>query len=102
MRCFRLILSIVVFAACQPSQSAPNPAAGAAITGTVMERVDGAPYSYLRLKTEQGEIWAAVPMESVANGGKVTVKNGAPVKGFTAPGINRKFEVVVFGVVEKG
>ena len=99
----RLLLTATIASmvlACVPPP-APIPTAGTPIRGTVVERLDGAPFSYLRLKTEQGEVWAAVPMAEVAKGGKVTIRNGAPVKGFTAPGIGRKFEVVVFGVMEK-
>ena len=28
------------------------------VTGTVLEQVDGPPYSYLRIKTDAGEVWA--------------------------------------------
>ena len=85
------------------SPTAPPPAGpNATITGTVVERVDGAPYSFLRLETEGGQVWVAVPMAEVPRKSKVTVKNGATLKNFESKQAGRRFEAVVFGVMEKG
>ena len=35
------------------------------ITGTVLETMDAAGYTYLRLKTPKGEIWAAVQKANI-------------------------------------
>lgn len=92
----------VLFLSCT-SPTAPPPAGpNATITGTVVERVDGAPYSFLKLETEQGMTWVAVPMAEVPRKSKVTVKNGATLKNFESKQAGRKFETVVFGVLEKG
>jgi hypothetical protein len=97
-----LLLAGVFLAAC--SKSAPPALSGpnATITGTVVERVDGSPYSFLRLETEKGEVWVAVPMAEVPKKAKLTVKNGEVVKNFESKQGGRKFEAVVFGVMEKG
>ena len=85
------------------SPTAPPPTGpNGTITGTVVERVDGAPYSFLRLETEQGMTWVAVPMAEVPARAKVTVKNGATLKNFESKQAGRMFEAVVFGVMEKG
>ncbi len=85
------------------SPTAPPPTGpNATITGTVVERVDGAPYSFLRLETERGAMWVAVPMAEVPKKAKVTVKNGATLKNFESKQAGRKFEAVAFGVMEKG
>ncbi len=81
-----------------PLPTSPN----ATITGTVVERVDGAPYSFLKLETEKGVTWVAVPMAEVPKKSKVTVKNGATLKNFESKPAGRRFEAVVFGVLEKG
>lgn len=48
-----VLLSITCFSCTSPT--APPPAGpSATINGTVVERVDGAPYSFLRLETEKG------------------------------------------------
>jgi hypothetical protein len=93
---------LVVLMSCT-SPAAPPPAGpNATITGTVVERVDGAPYSFLRLETEKGQVWVAVPMAEVPRKAKVTVKNGATLKNFESKQAGRRFEAVVFGVLEKG
>ncbi|HYD39449.1 MAG TPA: hypothetical protein VEB43_01355 [Anaeromyxobacter sp.] len=85
------------------SPTAPPPTGpNATVTGTVVERVDGAPYSFLRLETETGQMWVAVPMAEVPKKSTVTVKNGATLKNFESKQAGRKFDAVVFGVMEKG
>jgi hypothetical protein len=44
----------------KPAPAAPAAAAPASITGKVLEVKDVETYTYLRLKTGKGEIWAAV------------------------------------------
>lgn len=85
------------------SPNAPPPTGpNATVTGTVVERVDGTPYSFLRLETEKGMTWVAVPMAEVPKKLRVTVKNGATLKNFESKQAGRRFEEVVFGVMEKG
>ena len=105
---FASVLAIALaLAACKKSEPAPPPvpqgAAPAAqpanITGKVAERIDAAPYSYLRLTTAQGEIWAAVPQSNVANGTEVTVEGPMPMDGWESKTLNRKFEKLVFGTL---
>ncbi|MFY3744658.1 hypothetical protein ACOQFB_12155 [Anaeromyxobacter sp. Red801] len=72
------------------------------ITGTVVERIDGAPYSFLRLETEKGQVWVGVPTAEVPEASKVTVKNGALLKNFESKQAGRTFETVMFGVLAKG
>jgi len=100
-----LLLAAFTCACSRSSPPASTAVAGTntTITGTVVERLDGPPYRYLRLKTENGEkVWVAVPMATVESGGKVTVKNGAVLKNFESKQAGRKFEAVVFGVMERG
>lgn len=88
--------------ACTSPTAPPPTGPNATITGTLVERVDGAPYSFLRLETERGSMWVAVPMANVPKKTKVTVKNGATLKNFESRQAGRKFDAVVFGVLEKG
>ena len=82
----------------QPQGAVPAPQAGA-IKGKVAERIDAAPYSYLRLTTAQGELWAAVPQSNVANGAEVTVEGPMAMDGWESKTLNRKFEKLVFGTL---
>jgi hypothetical protein len=103
MRPLTLLLTVSLLAACSKSPS-PNPSAASTnttVTGTVLERLDAPPYSYLRLKTEKGEVWVAVPMATVESGGKVTITHGAALKNFAAPRIGKKFDAVTFGTLER-
>jgi hypothetical protein len=90
-----------VLASCTSPTLPPPTGPNATVTGAVVERVDGAPYSFLRLETERGSMWVAVPMAEVPKKSKVTVKNGATLKNFESKQAGRKFEAVVFGVLEK-
>src|SRR5512143_3514501 len=67
------------------------------VTGTVLETFGASDYTYMRLKTADGEIWAAVTKTKVKKGQKVTVVNAAHMDGFESKTLNRKFDVIVFG-----
>jgi hypothetical protein len=99
-----LVLAVV---ACKKSEApAPPPVAGApaaaqsaAIRGKVLERIDAAPYSYLRLSTAAGETWAAVPQTTVDKGAEVAVENPMPMDGFESKTLKRKFDKIYFGML---
>ncbi len=80
-------------------EGAPVQAAGSAIKGKVVERLDAPPYSYLKLQTAQGEAWAAVPKTDAAKGTEVTVLGAMPMQGFESKTLNRKFDMVYFGTL---
>jgi hypothetical protein len=102
MRILAAALVALTLISCTSPTAPPPTGPNATITGTVVERVDGAPYSFLKLETEQGVTWVAVPMAEVPRNSKVTVKNGATLKNFESKQAGRKFDAVVFGVLEKG
>jgi hypothetical protein len=72
------------------------------VKGKVIERIDAAPYSYLRLSTASGETWAAVPQTATTVGSEVTVAGAFPMKNFESKTLKRKFDVVYFGTLESG
>jgi hypothetical protein len=76
------------------------PAAGAgAVRGKLIERIDAAPYSYLKLQGPAGEIWAAVPQAAVEKGADVVIENPMPMDGFESKTLNRKFDKIYFGTL---
>jgi hypothetical protein len=97
-----LLILLALASGCerQPVSSASIPP-NATLTGTVLERLDGPPYSFLRLDTEKGQVWVAVPMAQLERKSKVTVKNGAVVKNFDSKQAGRKFDLVVFGSLSR-
>lgn len=109
MRRSSLVLVLAAtLAGCQPAASGSEdllPAelpAGAALTGPVLERLTAAPYMYLRVKAEQGEVWAAVPEAELAVGTVVTVANPMLMSNFESTALQRTFEAVYFGTLSSG
>jgi hypothetical protein len=92
-------LATVAPPAAVASQTQP---ASRSVSGKVLERIDAATYSYLRLDTLGGEQWAAVPKCESNKGDDVVVANAMPMDGFESKTLNRKFEHIVFGVLHNG
>ncbi|MBU1430860.1 nucleotide-binding protein [Myxococcota bacterium] len=92
-------------ASAEPLKATPTPAAEApaaappaeGLSGVVLERIDAASYSYLRLKTKGGEAWAAVTQTPLAVGAAVTVLQPLPMHNFQSKTLNRTFPLVYFG-----
>lgn len=86
-----------------PQAAGAAPAAGQVIRGKILERIDVAPYSYLRIAGEAGEIWAAVPKTDEAVGEEVQILNSFPMTRFQSKELGRTFPVVHFGALaDKG
>lgn len=81
-----------------PAHATSN-AALATVSGEVLETMDAGSYTYMRLKTGTGELWAAVPKTQVKTGQSVTVGSPIPMDGFESPTLHRKFDRIVFGVL---
>jgi hypothetical protein len=71
------------------------------LKGTVLERINADRYSYLRLSTASGEIWAAVFQTGVEVGAEVTIVGPMPMDGFESKTLNRKFDHIVFGTLKQ-
>jgi hypothetical protein len=76
---------------------APPTPDSVAVTGTVQETLNASDYTYLRLKTAGGDVWAAVLKAKVKKGENVTVVNAVPMDGFESKTLKRKFDRIVFG-----
>lgn len=113
MRSSLIVLAALALVACKkpeapkpvpPAPSAPQAVAPAAstVTGKVLEKLDAAPYSYLKLATATGEAWAAVPQATTKVGEEVTIAVSAPMPNFESKTLNRKFDMVLFGTLGGG
>lgn len=78
-----------------PSQSPSGPL----LKGEVLEVRDVESYTYLRLKTKDGETWAAVPTTAVKKGAQVTIGNTMVMENFESKALKRKFDRIVFGAI---
>jgi hypothetical protein len=81
------------FGAEAPSSGAPS----APLQGRVREVIEVAQYTYLRLGTDQGEVWAAVSKAAVAVDSDVTVEDPVRMEHFESATLKRTFDVIYFG-----
>jgi hypothetical protein len=95
----RLIPALFVAFSLAASAMPPAPTTGAALSGTVLEARDGGGYTYLRLRTKSGEVWAAVPAAQVKTGAEVSIANPQTMSGFQSKALNRTFDTIVFGTL---
>jgi hypothetical protein len=98
VRGIRLILPIVLAVAGAGACSRPpdgRTRKPLRVTGTVLEQMDGPPYSYLRLKTEAGEVWAMVPVTRIGVDERVTISDGVLLKDFETGIGGRRLDVVM-------
>ena len=79
--------------------SIASASADAALQGTVLETIDAAQYTYLRLKTSNGEVWAAVTHATVKKGALVTIQDPMVMTNFESKTLKRTFDKVVFGTL---
>lgn len=77
----------------------PTASAASAITGEVLEVKDVDSYTYLRLKTKDGETWAAVSTAAVKVGSKVTITNPMVMQNFESKTLKKTFPSIVFGTL---
>ncbi len=76
--------------------AAPSMPAPATASGAVVETMDAANYTYVRVKTSSGEIWAATGQFKVAVGEKVSVPLEMPMENFHSNSLNRTFPTIYF------
>jgi hypothetical protein len=122
VRNLRVVVQVVVStaliasAACSRQPSSPAPPAAQApaggmpgmaqppgggsgmktVSGEVLESFDAANYTYLRVKTPTGEVWAATGRTAVTAGETVTIPLETEMRNFHSPSLNRDFPVIYF------
>jgi hypothetical protein len=75
---------------------APGPEDGE-LRGTVVETLDAAGYTYLRVTLDDGEeIWAAAAKQSIAVGAHVVLATSIKMVNFESKGLGRTFDVIYF------
>jgi hypothetical protein len=87
-----------------PSGATPQAAAQASpagggiekVTGPVLETMDASTYTYVRVKTDKGDVWAATAQFKVAVGDRVVVPLETPMENFSSKTLNRTFPLIYF------
>jgi hypothetical protein len=66
------------------------------VTGEVVETMDASTYTYLRVKTDKGDIWAATATTPLKVGDRVTVPLESEMRQFHSATLNRDFPLIYF------
>jgi hypothetical protein len=90
-----LAITLLVTAALAiPATSFSTPTA---LKGKVLETMNSGGYTYLRLKTRDGEVWAAVNQALVRNGSEVSIDNVMVMENFESRSLKKTFPKIMFG-----
>jgi hypothetical protein len=92
-------IAVILFVTSGWAADPATPSASPSLTGEVLEIQDVDSYTYLRLKTKDGETWAAVNRTPVQKGAQVTIENPMVMNDFESKTLNRKFDKIVFGIL---
>lgn len=97
----RTLLAICLLACSALIAAAPASAAVASdsltVKGVVLEVRDVQSYTYLRLKTKDGDTWAAVNRARVNPGAEVTIEKAMLMHDFESKAMQRTFKKIIFG-----
>jgi len=99
MRKMLLGFAIFVFGCAAWGADSAAPALAVTVTGKVLEVKDVDNYTYLRLKTQDGEMWAAVNKAPMKIGADVTIENATVMNNFESKTLNKTFDRIMFGSI---
>lgn len=97
MKALLFIISMIFFSTFVFAGEAPPGLT--VVKGEVLEVVDVESYTYLRLKTTDGETWAAVGKTPVVKGSLVTIDNAMTLNNFESKSLNKTFKTIIFGTL---
>ena len=90
-KCLALLLLLGIV----PAWASPK-LDGTPFQGEVLEAINAGSYTYLRLKTKDGEVWAATMLSSFAKGAKVQLHDPMLMTNFESKAMGRTFQEIVF------
>jgi hypothetical protein len=86
-----------------PPAGGDQPSESGAMAGPVVETMNAGSYTYVKVRTAEGEVWAAGPTTTVAVGDEVTLPKGMLMQDFESPSLGRKFPQIYFvNAIQKG
>jgi len=98
MKPCKLLAALLIASACLSAGASPT-SQTRTIQGDIAEVQNAAGYTYLRVKTKDGEAWAAVPKADVKVGAKVTIESSMTMEKFESKSLKKKFDKIAFGVL---
>jgi hypothetical protein len=93
----KTLLAITLVALSAFAGAVENSAPPVSVKGEVLEVRDVESYTYLRLKTQGGETWAAVAKVPVKKGSEVTIENVMVMDNFVSKTLKKTFKTILFG-----
>ena len=69
---------------------------GTPFQGEVLESLNAGSYTYMRLKTKDGEVWAATMLSTIPKGSKVQLHDPMLMTNFESKAMGRTFPEIVF------
>lgn len=97
----KIVFAICLFLATSFAWAAePHPAMqseSSVVEGKVLEVLNVENFTYLRLDTLQGEVWAAVIKGQIKKGDAVTLDNVSVMNNFESKTLKRTFDQILFG-----
>ena len=91
---------ILIFSfAPMPAMAMPNSATttdGKTVSGTVIETMNSAGYTYILVDSGDAKNWVAIPETTVKAGNRVSYYEGMTMPTFTSKTLNKTFENIVF------
>lgn len=96
---FTIAIAVFLLGAGGCAAAAGLAAPAAPLRGEVLEVRDVDAYTYLRLKTNDGETWAAVTKAPVKKGAQVTIDNPMVMRNFESKTLKKTFDTIVFGSI---
>ena len=100
------ILAVTFALACKKAARIPARAqeatarVPASLSGKLLETIDAAQYTYLRLQTKGDEVWAAVTTTKQAVGTEVTIVGPIWMENFKSNSLNRTWPRIAFGTLD--
>jgi hypothetical protein len=97
----RLLLAVMATLLVNIGWAAGDSAAaqGQTVRGEVLEVREVDAYTYLRLKTKEGELWAAVNKAPIQKGAQVTIEHAMVMSNFESKALRKTFDKIVFGTL---
>jgi hypothetical protein len=94
---FALLLASFALAATTAFAQSASPPQFSTVQGEAVEVIDVDAYTYIRLKTKEGDKWVAVTRAVIKKGEAITVNGASLMPNFESKTLNRKFEKIWFG-----
>ena len=96
----KILICTLIFISSAKAEDLKNSQTGKAIKGKILETMNAGGYTYVKLKSDSTELWAAVPETSIKVGADISVIRQMDMDNFESKTLNRKFDHIIFGTLD--